>query len=79
MGIESTGYSWQIDGFPDLDDFDRPPIVPLGIMIDHNYPRLLRDAGYRMSKRDLFMYPVIHLERLGQEQFVPMRFVAELA
>jgi len=79
VGIESTGYSWQIDGFPDPDDFDRPPIVPLGIMIDHNYPRLLRDAGYRMSKRDLFMYPVIHPERLGQEQFVPMRFVAELA
>ena len=79
VGIESTGYSWQIDGFPDPDDFDRPPVVPLGIMVDHNYPRLLRDAGYRLFKRDLFMYPVIHEERVAQEQFVPVRYVAELA
>ena len=79
IGIESTGYSWQIDGFPDPSDLDRPPVVPLGIMIDHDYPRLLRDAGYLMTKRTPFMYPIIHQERLGQEQFVPTRFVAELA
>ena len=79
VGIESTGYSWHIDGFPDPDDFDRPPVVPLGIMVDHNYPRLLHDAGYRVSRRDSFMYPVIHPERLAQEQFVPVRYVAELA
>lgn len=79
LGIESTGYSWQLDGFPDPFDGARPPVVPLGVMVDHNYRRLLADGGYRMIEQSLYAYPVVFELRPMQEQFVPMCFVAASA
>lgn len=76
LGIESTGYSWQIDRFPDLNDAERPPVVMFGVMVDHNYRQLLREAGYRMRRQDLFSYPLLSVVRSLQEQLVPTRFVA---
>jgi hypothetical protein len=77
LGIESTGYSWQIDRFPDPNDAERPPVVMFGVMVDHNYRQLLGETGYRMRQQDFFLYPLLSVVRSLQEQLIPMCFVAE--
>ena len=76
LGIENTGYSFQLKGFPDFNDPDRPPVVPLGVMVDHNYPSLLAEAGYEMVSSERLVYPIIAPIRDNQEMIVPMCYVA---
>ena len=76
LGIENTGYSFQLKGFPDFNNPDRPAVVPLGVMVDHNYPSLLTDAGYEIVSLDRLVYPIIAPLRVNQEMFVPMCYVA---
>lgn len=76
LGIETTGYSFQLKGYPDFNDPDRSPVVPLGVMVDHNYPSLLADSGYEMVSSERLVYPIIAPIRENQEMFVPMYYIA---
>ena len=77
VGVEHTGYSYQMEAFPDPFDEARPSVVPFGVTVDHPYPRFVKEAGYRMVRHDLHVYPIIVPLRELQHQVVPMRFVAE--
>ena len=48
----------------------------MGVMVDHNYPNLLADAGYEMVSLERLVYPIIAPLRDNQEMFVPMCYVA---
>lgn len=57
LGVEGAGFSYQAKSFIPQDDPDRAPIVPIGVMVDHNYPSLVSGAGYGMEQQSVRPYP----------------------
>lgn len=57
LGVEGAGFSFHLQEFVPQDDPTRAPVVPLGIMVDHNYPALLDAAGYAIADRQIRPYP----------------------
>ena len=78
LGVEGSGYSFATQRFTDSLDPERPAVVPQGLMIDHNYPRLLDQAGFEIIDSGIFPYlqmpPVRWLQHLiSQFWFVARR------
>lgn len=76
LGIETTGFSFQTVSWPDFSDPDQEPVVPLGVMVDHHYPNLLKEAGYTSFDQDLLLYPYLVPPILNPESQMPRRFIA---
>jgi tetratricopeptide (TPR) repeat protein len=58
LGVEGAGFSFYAQKFISQSDPDRPPTVPLGTMVDHNYVKLLGESGYDVIDRQLRPYPI---------------------
>lgn len=76
LGIETTGFSFQTVSWPDFSNPDQEPVVPLGVMVDHNYPILLAGAGYTKFEQDLLLYPYLSPAIVNPEAQTPRRFIA---
>ena len=76
LGIETTGFSFQTVSWPDFSDPAQEPVVPLGVMVDHNYPTLLKEAGYTRFDQDLLLYPYLTPATVNPEAQTPRRFIA---
>ncbi len=76
VGIEATGFSFQVGSWPDFLDPDQQPVVPLGVMVDHNYRQLTAEAGYGFYEQQLMLYPFLAPPTVNPEAQTPRRFIA---
>lgn len=76
LGIETTGFSFETVSWPDFSNPEQEPVVPLGVMVDHNYPVLLKEAGYSAFQEDLLLYPYLTPAIVNPEAQTPRRFIA---
>lgn len=49
IGVENTGYCQEIGDFYKFDYSDKPSVFYKSIMYAHNYPAMLRRAGYEIT------------------------------
>lgn len=77
LGVEGAGYSFAEMRFTDPWDAARPPVTPMGIMVDHPYPAYLERAGYRIRDRGVAPYPIPIRTRALQNLYAKNWFVAE--
>ncbi len=76
LGIETTGFSFQTVSWPDFSNPDQEPVVPLGGMVDHNYPTLPAGAGYTEFEQDLLLYPYLTPAIVNPVSQTPRRFIS---
>ena len=57
LGMEPVGWSEQLQGFYQFSDAPQDSVVVRGAFFIHNYPALLKEAGFEVRRFDLLEYP----------------------